>query len=71
MAHKPETDLSRYDWTRAERGKYAARARSSLATIAVDRKVLKALGGADRVAVILRALADAIGEAKPKKRRAA
>ncbi len=71
MAHKSETDLSRYDWTKAERGKYASRVRGSLATIAVDKKVLKALGGPDRVAGILRALADAIGETKPKKRRAA
>ena len=71
MAHKSETDLSRYDWTKAERGSYVSRVRGSLATIAVDKKVLKALGGPDRVAGILRALADAIGETKPKKRRAA
>jgi hypothetical protein len=57
MARKSEIDLSRYDWTKAKRGKYAARARRSFATISVDRKVL-------------RAVADAIGETKPRRRRA-
>ncbi|HEX3346211.1 MAG TPA: hypothetical protein VHS09_16625 [Polyangiaceae bacterium] len=71
MAHKPETDLTRYDWTKAERGKYAARARRSLEVVTLDKKVVAALGGPDRVAAILRALADALGDKKPKKRRAA
>jgi hypothetical protein len=37
----------------------------------LDKKVVAALGGPERVAGILRALAGAIGETKPKKHRAA
>ena len=70
MARKSETDLSRYDWTKAERGKYAARARRSLETISVDKKVLKTLGGPEALIGILEALARSI-EASRKKRPAA
>jgi len=39
--------------------------------VVLDRKLVAALGGPDKIAGILRALADAIGEKKAKKRRAA
>jgi hypothetical protein len=38
MARKSETDLRRYDWSKSERGKYAARVRRSVETISIDKK---------------------------------
>ena len=70
MARKSETDLSRYDWSKATRGKYAARARRSLEVLVVDKKVAKTLGGPDAIRAILTALANAVEDTK-KKRRAA
>lgn len=69
LAEMPEVDFTRLG--KLSRGKYAERARRSLEVVVLDKKIVAALGGADRVAGILRALADAIGEKKPKKRRAA
>jgi hypothetical protein len=69
LAAMPEVDFSRLG--KLSRGKYLARARRSLEVVALDKKVVAALGGPDAIAGILRALADAIGEKKPKKRRAA
>ncbi len=69
LAEMPEVDFSRF--TKLSRGRYAERARRSLEVLVLDKKLVAALGGADRVAGILRALADAVGEKKPKKRRAA
>jgi hypothetical protein len=65
----PEVDFSRLG--KLSRGKYVERARRSLEVIVVDKKLVKALGGPDRVAGVLHALAEALGEKKPKKRRAA
>jgi len=70
LAEMPEVDFSRLG-KQLSRGKYAARARRSLEVVVLDKKVVAALGGADKVAGIPRALADAVGEKKPKKRRAA
>lgn len=56
---------------RLSRGKYAERARRSIEILALDKKLVAALGGPDAVSTILRALAAALGERKPKKRRAA
>jgi hypothetical protein len=53
------------------RGKYADRARRSLEVLALDKKLVAPLGGPEAVAGILRALAAAVGDRKPKKRRAA
>jgi hypothetical protein len=39
--------------------------------LALDKKLVTSLGGPDAVAGIPRALAAAVGESKPKKRRAA
>jgi hypothetical protein len=69
LAEMPEVDFSRLG--KLSRGKYAERARRSLEVIVVDKKLVKALGGPDRVAGVLHALAAALGEKKPKKRRAA
>jgi hypothetical protein len=70
MARRAETDLNRYDWTRAARGKYVEKARRSLEVLAVDRKTVAALGGPDAVLRILQALAASL-EPRPRKRRAA
>ena len=70
MARKSETDLSRYDLTRATRGKYAERARRSFETIIVDKKVAAVLGGPEGVTALLEAVAKSVGQTK-KKRRAA
>ncbi len=69
LAEMPEIDFSQPG--KLSRGKYAERARRSLEVVVLDKKLVGALGGPDRVAGILRAVADAIGEKKPKKRRAA
>lgn len=69
LADMPEIDFSRLG--KLSRGKYAERARRSLEVVVLDKKLVGALGGPDRVAGILRALAEAIGENKPKKHRAA
>jgi hypothetical protein len=39
MARKDETDLSRYDWTKATRGKYKEKASRSLGLAVVDSKL--------------------------------
>ncbi len=70
MARNSETDLSRYDWTRATRGKYVKKARRSLEVVVIDKKSAKTLGGPDAIRRILDALAEAI-EPRRKKRRAA
>jgi hypothetical protein len=70
MARKSETDLSRYDWTRATRGKYVEKARRSLEVIVIDKKSATALGGPEAIRRILLALAESI-EPRRKKRRAA
>ena len=67
MARKRETDLSRYDLARGQRGKYADKARRSLETIVVDRQLLKALGGAEGLYAILEALAKSIAMRKRKR----
>jgi hypothetical protein len=69
LAETPEVDFSRLG--KLSRGKYAERARRSLEVVVLDKKLVATLGGPDRVAGILRAVADAVGEKKPKKRRSA
>jgi hypothetical protein len=70
MARRSETDLRRYDFTRAERGKYLEKARRSFETLVVDKKLIKTLGGSDAAVQILRAVAHSIEERR-KRRRAA
>jgi hypothetical protein len=69
LAEMPEVDFSRLG--KLSRGKYAERARRSLEVVVLDKKLVASLGGADKVAGILRALAEALGDVKPKKHRAA
>jgi hypothetical protein len=69
LAEMPEVDFSKV--RTLSRGKYAERARRSLEILALDKKLVTALGGPDAVSAILRALAAALGERKPKKHRAA
>jgi hypothetical protein len=69
LAEMPEVDFSRIG--KLSRGKYAERARRSLEVVVLDKTIVTALGGPDRVAGILRALAAAVGEKKPKRRPAA
>ena len=73
MARKSETDLRRYDWTKAERGRYVGKARGSVERIVIETKAVAALGGAEAVREILRVLARAMSEKKraPKKARRA
>lgn len=70
MARKSETDLRRYDLSRGSRGKYVRKARRSVETIVVDKRVLDTLGGPKGLNTILQALAKSITQAR-KKRRAA
>ncbi len=70
MVRKRETDLRRYDFRKARRGKYVRKARRSVETIIVDKKVLETLGGHEGLTAILQALAKSVERAK-KKRRAA
>jgi len=67
MARKRETDLTHYDLSRGERGKYVEKARKSLETIVVDKKLLKALGGAEGRYAILEAMAKSMAMAKRKR----
>lgn len=69
LAEMPEVDFSKA--SKPSRGKYAERARRSLEVIVLDKKLVSALGGPDRVAGILRAVAEAVAEKKPRRPRAA
>lgn len=60
MARKSETDPSRYDLPRGERGKYLDKARRSFETIVVDKRVLEAVGGAEGLYAILDAMVKSI-----------
>ena len=71
MARNDETDLQRYDWSKAERGRYAQKARRSLTVLALDKRVVKTLGGPEAVARILTTLAESIEAPKKKKKSAA
>jgi len=69
MARKTETSLNRYDWSRAERGKYVEQAKKSFALVAVSRDVFEAFGSDAAVNEALRVLVDlAPGRAKRAKR---
>ena len=70
MGRKAETDLSRYDFSKAKRGKYLQKAQRSLETIVVDKKALKTLGGPDAVAALLKALAESVEQGRRRHRAA-
>jgi hypothetical protein len=66
---KSETDLSRYDWSKAVRGRHAERARRSLAFLTLDKKTVDTLGGPEAVSELLTVLAKAV-QGTHKKRAA-
>ena len=70
MARKSETDLTRYDWTKATRGKYLQKANRSFESVILDRKAVKTLGGPDAIREIVETLARTIRDARKKHRAA-
>ncbi len=66
-------EMPEIDFTRARvvsRGRHAARARRSFETLIIDKKTLKALGGADAALAILEAVANSIAASRKKGRAA-
>ena len=70
MVRKRDTDLSRYDWSKATRGKYLDKAKRSFESVLLDRKAVETLGGPDALREIVATLAKSVREGR-KKRRAA
>ena len=71
---KDETDVTRYDWTKAKRGRHLERARRSLAPVLLDPELVAHFENAEAINAALRALVDAAQLVKPAKvkgRRAA
>lgn len=69
---KDETDLSRYDWSKAKRGRHLERARRSLAPVLLDPKIVAYFESAEAINAALRAIVDAaqlVKLAKTKARR--
>jgi hypothetical protein len=69
---KDETDISRYDWTKAKRGRHLERARRSLAPVLLDPEVVAYFESAEAINAALRAIVDAaqlVKTAKAKPRR--
>jgi hypothetical protein len=73
MKRKAETDLSRYDWSRAVRGRHAEKARRSIRLVAIEPALFAHFGSAEAVNEALRALVAAAATVKrpAKKRRTA
>jgi hypothetical protein len=71
---KDETDLSRYDWRKAKRGRLLARARRSLTPVLIDPELVARFRSADAINAALRAVVDAtelVTATKAKLRRPA
>lgn len=64
---KAETDLSRYDWSKAKRGRHLERARRSLAPVLLDPEVVAHFESAEAINAALRAIVDAAQLVKPVK----
>lgn len=64
---KYETDLSRYDWTKAKRGRLLARARKSLAPVPLDPELVAYFESPEAINAALRAIVDAAQLVKPAK----
>ena len=64
---KDETDLSRYDWTKAKRGRHLERARRSLAPVLLDPELVAYFESAEAINVALRAIVDGAQLVKPVK----
>lgn len=67
MTKKDETDLSRYDWTKAKRGRLLARARRSLAPVLLDPELVAYFESPEAINAALRAIVDAAKLVKPAK----
>ncbi len=64
---KDETDLSRYDWTKAKRGRHLERARRSLAPVLLDPELVACFESTEAINAALRAIVDAAQLVKPAK----
>ena len=64
---KNETDLSRYDWTKAKRGRHLERARRSLAPVLLDPDLVAHFETTEAINAALRAIVDAAQLVKPAK----
>lgn len=67
---KDETDLSRYDWSKAKRGRHLARARRSLAPVLLDPELVAYFESTEAINAALRAIVDAAHLVKPVKAKA-
>lgn len=65
-----KSELNSYDWSKAERGKYVAKARESFETLVIDKETMRALSGPENILVILRALAAALPRRAKRKKAA-
>ena len=64
---KAETDLSRYDWSKAKRGRHLERARRSLAPVLLDPEIVAYFESPEAINAALRAIVDAAQLVKPAK----
>lgn len=64
---KDETDLSRYDWTKAKRGRHLERARRSLAPVLLDPELVAHFESTEAINAALRAIVDAASHVRPAK----
>jgi len=64
---KDETDLSRYDWTKAKRGRLLDRARRSLTPVLLDPELVAHFESPEAINAALRAIVDAAQLVKPAK----
>jgi len=62
--------MSRYDWTKATRGKYVQKANRSFESVILDRKAVKTLGGPNAIREIIETLARTIRDTRKKHRAA-
>ncbi|MCL2778476.1 MAG: hypothetical protein FWD73_10770 [Polyangiaceae bacterium] len=64
---KDETDLSRYDWSKAKRGRHLESARRSLAPVFLDPELVAYFESPKAINAALRAIVDAAQLVKPVK----
>lgn len=64
---KDEADLSRYDWSKAQRGRHLERARRSLAPVFLDPELVAYFESPEAINAALRAIVDAAQLVKPVK----
>ncbi len=67
---KDETDLSRYDWSKAKRGRHLDRARRSLAPVLLDPELVAYFETSEAINAALRAIIVAAQLVKPAKAKA-